>query len=151
MKKSLTIGLLLVTTIAFVLTACGPRIGGHVRGRTTKSGMWVDNNTFRIVGIGAYNENVANPLQKKRMAMEAAEIDAQYRVLQKFKGAKLVGASGMKNFQLTGTAAAKEVGGFIRGGSVIKETCGQHGCEIVYEVKAQGLKNRVKAAFGQNQ
>ncbi len=150
MKKSLTIGLMLIATLAF-LVACGPRIGGHVKGKTTSSGMWVDNNTFRIVGIGAYNENVSNPLQKKRMAMEAAEIDAQYRVLQKFKGAKLVGASGMKNFQLTGTAAAKEVSGFIRGGSVLQETCGQHGCEIVYEVKAQGLKTKVKAAFGQNQ
>ena len=134
---------LLIAVVAFTLS-CGPKNpGGSVKGKSFKTGVWIDDDTFRMVGMGIPMEGSTNVVQRKRTAQEAAELDAQYRILQKFIGAKVVGASGMKNFQHTGTAVAKEASGMIRGGNTFSVTWdAQQNCEVVYEVKSPGLKKK---------
>ena len=52
----------------------------------------------------------------------------------------------MANFETTGIAVSSEVEGFVRGGSIIKETYNEeYDCEIVYEVRAQNLKKMVRS------
>ncbi len=147
MKKLVVLSALV---LAFaVVISCGPKSpGGSVKGKSYKVGVWVDDDTFRMVGMGIPMEGSTNVVQRKRTAQEAAELDAQYRILQKFLGAKVVGASGMKNFQHTGTAVAKEAAGHIRGGNTFSVTWDdQQNCEVVYEVKSPGLKKRVKSVM----
>lgn len=149
MKKSLFLVFLVVVFISFV--NCGPsNPGGQVKGKSFKSGVWMDENTYRMSGIGAPMKNTdeTSKLIKDRQATEAAELDAQYRILQKFIGAKVTGASGMKDFRSTGTAVAKEASGMIKGGSIVDTTCDKDSnCEVVYEVSSPGLKKKVTTEF----
>ena len=70
---------------------------------------------------------------------------AQKTILEKFKGARIQGASGAADGELTGIAIAKEFGGMVKGGSVIQVTYDKEtqDCEIVYEVKGRNLKKQV--------
>jgi hypothetical protein len=150
MKKSYFLGLIIVISVSFIAVSCGGRrgLGGTLEGETTSATTegWKDKNTFHIIGMGAAPTSETDPFVRKAMAKEAAVIDAQVKVIEKFVGAKVQGASGVQNFRLTGFAAAKEVEGAIKGGSVKKVTWDKNtqDCEVLYEVKARGLQRKVK-------
>jgi len=132
----------------FVFTACGSgKIGGTVEGQSYKTEGWIDDNTYQTTGVGVPSRTATiNKVQRRQTAKRAAIISAQYSVLEKFTGSKVEGAAGMKDFELTGIAVAQEVQGAIRGGSVIKETYDdEDNCEVIYQVQAKGLRNKVKA------
>jgi len=148
MKKSLIFALIFTIGVAFTLTSCtGGSLGGTIEGKSYKTEGWIDDNTFRTIGMGAPAKDETDPFVRKAMSKEAATIDAQVKIIEKFTGAKVQGAAGVKNFRLTGFAAAKEIEGAIKGGSVykVKWDEGQN-CEVVYEVKAKGLKKKVQSA-----
>ncbi len=146
MKKLMTFALVL--TVGFALTACGgSKIGGTVKGETFKTEGWIGNDTFRIAAAGAAKRTLTNKIARRESAKRAAILNAQYQILEKFKGAKLEGATGMSDFEMTGMAVAQEVQGVVKGGSVYKVTYdAEDNCEIIYEVKAKGLKQKVSAA-----
>lgn len=147
MKKLISIALLL--TVGLVFSACGGsnKIGGTVKGQTFKTEGWLNENTFRLAAAGAPKRTLTNKVARRESAKRAAILNAQYQVLEKFKGAKLEGASGMSDFEMTGIAIAQEVQGVVKGGSVQSVTYdAEDNCEIIYEVKARGLKKKVSAA-----
>ena len=147
MKKSITHALVLVSILCLILNSCssGDKMG-TMSGKSYRTQGWIDENTFRIAARGAYPKDEENEIVKQEMAKRAAIINAQFQVLEKFTGSKIEGASGMKNFRITGIAVSQEVAGVIKGGSVYKETYNNYGCEVIFEVKAKGLKNKVKAS-----
>jgi len=147
MKKLIAIALVL--TVGIVFTACGggSKIGGTVKGKTFKTEGWVNKNTFRLAAAGAPKRTLTNKIARRESSKRAAILNAQYQVLEKFKGAKLEGATGMSDFEMTGIAIAQEVQGVVKGGSVQSVTYdAEDNCEIIYEVKAQGLQKKVSAA-----
>ena len=148
MKKLFLIGLTISMGIVFTLTSCGgSKLGGSVDGDTYKTEQWVDNDTYRIAAAGVPNSKLSNKVQRKESAKRAATLNAQYQVLEKFKGSTIEGAAGMSDFESTGIAIAQEVSGYVKGGSVVKATYDdEDNCEIIYEVKAKGLKKKVEAA-----
>ncbi len=147
MKKLIAIALVLTVGIAFSACGGGSKVGGTVKGETFKTEGWADENTFRIAAAGAPKRTLTNKVARRESAKRAAILNAQYQVLEKFKGAKLEGATGMSDFEMTGIAIAQEVQGVVKGGSVFKVTYdAEDNCEIVYEVKAKGLKKKVSAA-----
>lgn len=153
MKKSLYLTLILIAALAVILPACG---GGKSLGKnihdgdtqTSKTEGWMDENTFRMVGMGAPMKDETDKFVRKATAKEAATIDAQVKIIEKFTGAKVQGAAGVKNFRLTGFAAAKEIEGAIKGGSVFEVTWDKEtqDCTVIYEVKAKGLKKKVDSS-----
>jgi len=145
MKKLFVFGLLVVSLVAF--TSCGGKIGGQVEGESYKTEGWVDDNTYRIAAAGVPTRTLTNKVARRESSKRAAILNAQYQVLEKFKGSKIEGAAGMSNFEMTGMAVAQEVQGVVKGGSVVKATYdAEDNCEIIYEVKAKGLKKKVSAA-----
>lgn len=148
MKKSLILGFALAVAFSFVFTSCGSKkIGGTVKGETFKNEGWVDNDTFRIAAAGVAKKTLTNKVQRRESAKRAATLNAQYQVLEKFKGSKIEGASGMSDFEMTGIAIAQEVQGVIKGGSVQSVTYDEEdNAEVIYEVKAKDLKKKVQAA-----
>ena len=147
MKKLIAISMILIAGIAF--TACGgsSKVGGTVKGEKFKTEGWVNENTFRLAAAGAPKRTLTNKIARRESAKRAAILNAQYQVLEKFKGAKLEGATGMSDFEMTGIAIAQEVQGIVKGGSVQSVTYdAEDNCEIIYEVKARGLKKKVQAA-----
>ena len=150
MKKVLVFGVVLAVSMTFVFTSCGGsgKIGGTVKGETFKNEGWIDNDTFRLSAAGVAKKTLTNKIQRRESAKRAAILNAQYQVLEKFKGSKIEGAAGMSDFENTGIAIAQEVQGIVKGGSVRKATFDPDtdACEIIYEVKAKGLKKKVQAA-----
>jgi len=148
MKKLLLIGLTLSMGIAFTLTSCGgSKMGGMVQGETFKNEGWINDDTYRIAASGVSNSKLTNKIQRRESAKRAAILNAQYQVLEKFKGSTIEGAAGMSDFESTGIAIAQEVSGMVKGGSVVTATYDdEDNCEIIYEVKAKGLKKKVSAA-----
>ena len=148
MKKLFLIGLTISMGLAFALTSCGgSKIGGMVEGETFKNEGWLNDDTYRIAASGVPNSRLTNKIQRRESAKRAAILNAQYQVLEKFKGSKIEGAAGMSDFESSGIAIAQEVSGMVKGGSVVTATYDdQDNCEIIYEVKAKGLKKKVSAA-----
>lgn len=144
MKKLLFASFLLIVGVTFSLSSCGNRIGGVVEGKSYTTEGWIDGNTYRIAAVGVPNRKMRNVVVRKASAKRAAILNAQHQVLEKFKGAKIEAAAGMSNYENTGTAVSSEVQGMIKGGSVRKVTYDKdQNAEIIYEVKARGLKKRV--------
>ena len=148
MKKLFAMALVLTMGLVFTFTSCGGgKIGGNVQGETFKNESWVDDNTYRLASAGVANSKLKNKVARRESAKRAAILNAQYQVLEKFKGAKLEGATGMSDFEMTGMAIAQEVQGTIKGGSVQSVTYDEEdNCEIIYEVKGKDLKKKVQAA-----
>ena len=138
----------LVLAMGHVFTSCGGGgIGGTVKGETFKGEKWVDDDTFQLAASGVANSKLKNKVQRRESAKRAAILNAQYQILEKFKGSKIEGAAGMSDFESTGIAIAQEIQGVVKGGSVKNFTYDEEdNCEIIYEVKAKGLKKKVQAA-----
>ena len=151
MKKLFLIGLTISMGLAFAFTSCGGgKIGGTVEGETFKNEKWVDDNTYQLAAAGVPNSKLTNKIQRQESAKRAAILNAQYQILEKFKGSSIEGAAGMSDFESTGIAIAQEVSGYVKGGSVVKATYDEEqNCEIIYEVKAKGLKKKVSSATWQ--
>jgi hypothetical protein len=148
MKKFLILALILSAGFVFTLTSCGgSKIGGTVEGETFTTEGWIDDETFRIAAAGVPTKTLTNVVQRKEASKRAAILNAQYQVIEKFKGSKIEGASGMENFEMTGIAVAQELKAVSKGGSVKKVTWDEEqNCEVIYEVHAKGLKKKVSAA-----
>ncbi len=146
MKKLFVMSLVLVMGLVFA-SCGGGTIGGQVQGEKFKTEGWIDDNTYRLAAAGVPNSKLKNKVQRRESAKRAAILNAQYQVLEKFKGSKIEGAAGMSDFENTGIAIAQEVSGVVKGGSVASATYDEEdNCEIIYEVKAKGLKKKVSAA-----
>lgn len=146
MKKHVALLAALVMVGSFAFTGCGQRLGGTLGGKTEsfQTEGWVDDHTFRTTAMGVAKSTERNKTKRKIQAKEAAILMAQKTILEKFKGARLQGASGAADGELTGIAIAKEFGGMVKGGSVKKVTYNEtQDCEIVYEVSARNLKKKV--------
>lgn len=150
MKKLMIAAIVLTVGVVFALTSCGgSKIGGQVEGKSYKTEGWIDPDTYRLTTTGCPGKLGEGKPQtlKRKFSREAARLDAQRLVLAKFKGEKVEAAAGMKDFEVSGVALAAEVEGTVKGGSIIKETYQEDDCcEIVYEVKAKGLKKKVQSA-----
>jgi hypothetical protein len=147
MKKYLAFAIVFALVAGLSLTSCGGGIGGQVKGESFKTEGWVDDNTYRIAAAGVAKKTLTNKIQRRESSKRAAILNAQYQILEKFKGAKTEGAAGMSDFEMTGIAVAQEVKGVVKGGSVRKVTYdAEDNCEIIYEVKAKNLKKKVMAA-----
>lgn len=149
MKKTLIF--VFTAFIAIALTACSSKkIGGNIikDGETAKTEGWIDDDTYHIVGMGASPVDETDAFVRKGLAKEAAVIDAQVKIIEKFIGAKVKGAAGVKNLRLSGFAAAKEVEGAIKGASVynVEWDKNTQDCVVVLEVKAKGLQRKVQSA-----
>ncbi len=146
MKKQMGLlaSIAMIGVLAF--SGCAQGIGGTLDGKTTshRTEGWIDDHTFRTTAMGVAKAGETNKTKRKIQAKEAAILMAQKTILEKFKGARLQGASGAADGELTGIAIAKEFGGMVKGGSVIKVSYNEtQDCEVVYEVASRNLKKKV--------
>jgi hypothetical protein len=148
MKKLFIFALILTAGIVFTLTSCASqKLGGTVEGETFKTEGWIDDDTYQIATAGVATKTLTNIVQRKQSAQRAAILNAQFQVIEKFKGSSIKGVSGMENYESTGIAVAQELQAITKGGSVKSvKWDDEQNCEIIYEVHAKGLKKKVSAA-----
>ncbi len=149
MKKLFLIGLALTMGLAFAFTSCGGgNLGGTIEdGDSYAMEKWVDDNTFQVVAGGEANAELKGKTARRESAQRAAIMNAKYKIVEKFIGSKIEGASGMENFMHSGTAVAEEIGAMFKGGSVKKVTYDKEtdAAEVIYEIKGKNLKKRVES------
>jgi len=136
-----------IIIIAGFFYSCGNKVDTTLQGKSFVTEGWVDDDTFRVSAVGSWPERAKdkNPIVKRTLACEAALVMAQKMVVEKLVGASLEGTSGVVDGEAAGLAVKKKFGGYIRGGSVVKKTITpEYYCEVVYEIKAKNLKQRVK-------
>ncbi|MDY6935477.1 MAG: hypothetical protein SVZ03_14785 [Spirochaetota bacterium] len=144
MKRVLCWTLVLIGVAAFI-SCGGPKRGGMVKGDEFISEGWVSADIFRVTATGVPKEGLTNKIQRRGTSKEAALIMGQKRVLEKFVGARLEGAAGAADYASTGIAIAKEFGGIVKGGTIVKETYDEEdNCEIIYQIEKKGLRASVQ-------
>ena len=145
MKKFFAIAIIFVFGIALSVTAC--RTGGvdhTVEGKKYVTEGWIDDDTFQLEAAGAPTKTLTNKVARKESSKRAAILNAQYQVIEKFKGSYIEGAAGMQNFEMTGIAVAQQLKAYIKGGSTKSVVWDEEdNCSIVYVVKQKGLKKYV--------
>jgi hypothetical protein len=136
---------LLVLAVAVSLGSCGKTMGGEVKGESFITEGWVTPDIFRVTSTGVPKPGLTNKIQRRGTAKEAALIMAQKRIIEKFVGARLEGAAGAADYASTGIAVAKEFGGLVKGGTIVKATYDKDdNCELVYQIERKGLKRQVQ-------
>ena len=144
MKRVFYLALVLIVSTAFI--SCGPRgQGGMVKGEEFKSEGWITPDIFRVTATGVPKPGLTNKIQRRGTAKEAALIMGQKRILEKFVGARIEGAAGSADYASTGIAIAKEFGGTVKGGTIVKETYDEEdNCELIYQIEKKGLRASVE-------
>ncbi len=136
---------LFIALLALSFSACRSTMGGEIKGDSFITEGWVTPDIFRVTATGVPKPGLSNKVQRRGTAKEAALIMAQKRIIEKFVGARLEGAAGAVDYASTGVAVAKEFGGTVKGGTIVKSTYDKDdNCEIVYQIESKGLKSRVE-------
>ncbi|MCP4138296.1 MAG: hypothetical protein GY754_45460 [bacterium] len=141
--------ILLLASVLFSGPYCRAtgRSGQVESGEEMRTEGWIDGDTYRLSSSSAPPKRFTDIARRKESAKRVAILNAQYQILEKFKGSRIEGAAGMSDFDMGGMAQAQEVMGYVKGGKVIKETYDkEQNCEILYEVKAPKLKRLVNSA-----
>ncbi len=92
---------------------------------------WIDGDTFRVMAAGS--------------TRDSAIAGAQNAVIEKFIIERVKVSGPAADPKSTGVDIVNEFGSAVKGGSVIREKIEEGGIlRIVYEVKSDNLKNRVR-------
>lgn len=123
--------------------------------RDTKRGIvktegWIDDNTYLIAAIGKPIRTYTSPKKRKRSAKRAAILNARFKVLKKFKKLSkkyYLKKSKNKNDRKEARINAQKIKRLIKHGKATNEMYDREdNCEIIYEIKKDGLKQLVKRA-----
>ncbi|MBI4976179.1 MAG: hypothetical protein HZC28_01785 [Spirochaetes bacterium] len=134
MKKVSVVMLAALMAATLGLVSCGGLSAG-------KSEGWLDNDTFRVMGLGVVPKNVENVMQKKIMSKEAALIDAKEKMVSKIVGSYIESTGATENGELIGKVVKEKAAGSLRGVSIIDTKWdAEYNCEIVAELKSENLK-----------
>lgn len=134
--------------IALSVTSCQTGGPQHtVEGKEYITEGWLDDDTFQLQAAGAPTKTLTNKVARRESSKRAAILNAQYQVIEKFKGSQIEGAAGMQNFEMTGIAVAQQLKAFIKAGSTKSVVWDdEDNCSIIYVVRQRGLKKQVSAA-----
>jgi len=148
MRKNVAIGLCCL--LALSIAGCGGgRMGGAIKGDDIYTEGWIDDETFQVVAWGEASPEAVGEAQWRNQAKEGAQMMAEKRIMEKFKGYVLE-ASGMTEDGANVTViVTKDVQGVARGGEIVRTTFDKENmaAEIVYRVHGRNLKKRVENGF----
>lgn len=141
--------MVLVSTILFGVEACTHQENAGVSFESQKDwgGLsgWTDNDTFLINATGASTKKVADPEKQKEEARRAAILFAQYRIVDTFKGYILEGATGIMADEPYFKASLATLKQLAKEGKIVAEKYDDEGnCEILYELKKNGLRKYIQ-------
>jgi len=124
--------------------------GKHTTGNCSIAELkegWCDKNTYRIFAKAEANKKIKDIGKRKESARWGAVLNAQYLILEKFKGARIEGTGISVFIDPKEIAAGKELIGYVKNGTVIAEKYDEEQtCEIVYEVHGTDLKKKTAYA-----
>ena len=150
-RRKVLLGLLIFSLTAPAVTLVSCKSGGKsiVQKDVWQTEGWVDEDTYRIYASGMPKEGLTNKIQRKGTSRESAILLAQKNIIEKFKPIR---SEACADYSSGNYALSKELVGVIKGGTIIAERFDvEENCEIIYEVKSKGLKNKIQEYSGRLQ
>ena len=128
-------------------------MGGAIDGKSMKTEGWLDDETFQVIAWGEASDDVVGEARWRNQAKEGAQMMAEKRIIEKFKGYALEANGYTEEGGNVVVVVSKDVQGVARGGEIVSLTFDKESraCEIVYRVQGKNLKKRVKQGFQVNE
>jgi hypothetical protein len=99
---------------------------------------------IQATGMGAFPDDVSNPVQRLAMARRAAVTVARRNLLEVTKGIRIDSETTVENFMITSDDIKTSVDGFVRGATVVKETnLVGGGVQVTVQIKLKGAFGEV--------
>lgn len=147
MRKLVVLGLCVLIASSFV--GCGKRMGGAIKGQQMITEGWIDDNTFQVIAWGEANPDAVGEAQWRNQAKEGAQMMAEKRIIEKFKGYALEASGYTEDGANVMVVVTKDVQGVAKGGEIANLVFDKENkaCEITYRVSGRNLKKRVLKGF----
>lgn len=144
-RKKIMLGLLFISLTAPAATVVSCRTGSAVNNEIWLKEGWIDNSTYRILATGKAEKRFSSIDLKKASAKRNAVINAQYQMLERFKPPTKAACA---DYEMPDYQVIREINVLVKSGTVKSERYNaDYSCEIVYEVKAAGFKQKVQNTY----
>lgn len=136
MKNNILAVILVITGLLVI--SCGSGVS-----RTRPEG-WINEDTFRVMGMGVPSDDISDKFQREITSKQAAELDAKNKIVSKIVGSYVESLSASEKGMLNENVIQERVAGRIRGVSVIETKWdSKQNCTVVSEVYSKGLKKQM--------
>ena len=147
MRKNIAVGLCCI--LALSIAGCGGKMGGAIKGDDVYTEGWLDDETFQVIAWGEASPDVVGEARWRNQAKEGAQMMAEKRIMEKFKGYALEASGYTEDGGNVMVIVTKDVQGVAKGGEIVKTTFDKENmaAEIVYRVRGRNLRKRVENGF----
>jgi hypothetical protein len=138
-------GLPIFLLLIFIYSSCAT---SSVNTETdSKNPGWIDDNTFFVTTIGKPVGKYDNVKERRNSARRAAVINAQFRILKKFKKMNSAETGRPAVSPAVRASQAAKINSIIKSGKIQSEKFDKSdNCEIIYKVRYKNLKKFVSEA-----
>ena len=105
---------------------------------------WVNDDTFRVMGMGSPSKDISDKFIREVNAKQAAELDGKNKIAAKIVGSYIESLSSTEKGMIDEYVIQERVAGRVRGLSVIESKWdSQQNCTVVMELYSKGLKKQM--------
>lgn len=124
--------------IAVFTVSCGKGVS-----KTSPEG-WINEDTFRVMGMGVPDDNITEKFQREITAKQAAELDAKNKIVAKIVGSYIESLTASEKGMINENIIQERVKGRVRGVTIIESKWdSKQNCTVIAEVATKGLKKQV--------
>ncbi|MFH1414658.1 MAG: hypothetical protein ABIH89_01060 [Elusimicrobiota bacterium] len=148
MKRLVLLGI--CVSLSLMVFGCGGKnMGGAIKGQEIMTEGWLDENTYQVIAWGEASPDVVGEARWRNQAKEGAQMMAEKRIIEKFKGYALEASGYTEEGGNVMVVVTKDVQGVAKGGEIVKTTFDNNNmaCEMVYRVTGRNLEKRVERGF----
>ena len=148
MRKLFILGI--CSVMVLLLFGCGgKKMGGVIKGEKVYTEGWLNDDTYQVIAWGEASPEATGAAQWRNQAKEGAQMMAEKRIIEKFKGYALEANGYTEDGANVMMVVTKDVQGAARGGEIVKMTFDNESkaCEMIYRVRGKNLKKRIKEGF----
>ena len=111
---------------------------------------WVNDNTFRVLGMGTPSDDITDKFRREVSAKQAAELDGKNKIVAKIVGSYVESLSSAEKGMIDEYVIQERVAGRVRGLSVVESKWdSQQNCTVVMELYSKNLKSKIDTLISQ--
>ena len=128
---------LLLSALIFIIS-CGSGVS------KSRPEGWINNDTFRVLGMGSPSDNTDDKFRREVESKQAAELDAKNKIAAKIVGSYIESLSSSEKGMIDEYVIQERVAGRIRGTSVVETKWdSKQNCTVVMELYSKNLKKQM--------
>ncbi|MEI0518736.1 hypothetical protein [Brachyspira murdochii] len=128
----------LYSVLLFSILSCGSGVS-----KTNPEG-WINDNTFRVMGMGIPSDDETDKFRREVEAKQAAELDGKNKIAAKIVGSYIESLSSTEKGMIDEYVIQERVAGRVRGLSVVESKWdSKQNCTVVMELYSKGIKSQI--------